>query len=652
MADVHLPLPIPGADRARAEATAIAAQLDDYVLPRLARLDAPLLVVVGGSTGAGKSTLVNSLVGRPVTSSGVIRPTTRHPVLVHNTEDAGWFTGQRILPGLARTTGEAGGGKALRLVAEPTLPRGLAILDAPDIDSVVDENRTLAGQLLAAADMWLFVTSAARYADAVPWDFLNGAAQRHVVVGVVLDRVPPAAMRDIPGHLGQMMAHRGLGSAPLFAVPETSVDAQGILPNAAVSPIRGWLAGLVANEQTRQQVVRATLSGAIDDTVRRAPAIATAVDEQVGAVTQLRDDANRAYDQAVKAVKLRTADGTLLRGEVLARWHEFVGTGEFMRAVENRISLLRDRLMAVFRGQRVEADHVKVAVESGLEALIIEEGRAAAERAEAAWRGDPAGRHVLESATVDLATPAHDFDDQVARMIREWQGAVFGMVSEESGPRRLTARYLALGVNGVAATLMVLIFSQTGGLTGAEVGIAGGSVALAQSLLEAVFGDENVRRMAKKAKDDLDERVEVLMSSALLRYHQTLVALQVRPQQSDEIRAAVRAVEAEAAGGLLPGMPVTAGGELPAAAGGELPAVPAGGPSTGTADEPAAMAGGTPTVDPPAGASDTARIPTGDTPALTAGDDPVRPADPAGLLRPEADWWRDHTEAAHLDQEK
>ena len=42
------------------------AQLDDYVLPRLATIDAPLLAVVGGSTGAGKSTLVNSLVGRGV----------------------------------------------------------------------------------------------------------------------------------------------------------------------------------------------------------------------------------------------------------------------------------------------------------------------------------------------------------------------------------------------------------------------------------------------------------------------------------------------------------------------------------------------------------------------------------------------------------
>ena len=59
-------------------------------------------------------------------------------------------------------------------MADDVIPPGLAILDAPDIDSVVAENRQLAAQLLAAADLWLFVTSAARYADAVPWDFLSG----------------------------------------------------------------------------------------------------------------------------------------------------------------------------------------------------------------------------------------------------------------------------------------------------------------------------------------------------------------------------------------------------------------------------------------------------------------------------------------------
>src|SRR4051794_32852268 len=92
LAGVLLPLNLPDADRARDAARQAVAQLDDYLLPRLGRLDAPLLVVVGGSTGAGKSTLVNSLVRAPVSAPGVLRPTTRSPTLVCHPDDATWFT--------------------------------------------------------------------------------------------------------------------------------------------------------------------------------------------------------------------------------------------------------------------------------------------------------------------------------------------------------------------------------------------------------------------------------------------------------------------------------------------------------------------------------------------------------------------------------
>src|SRR5215210_5762532 len=102
LAEVRLDLPVPGAAEARRVRDDLAAQVDDYLLPRLRQMDAPVLMVVGGSTGAGKSTLVNSLVGAVVSPAGVLRPTTRAPVLAHHPDDARWFDDQRILPGLAR----------------------------------------------------------------------------------------------------------------------------------------------------------------------------------------------------------------------------------------------------------------------------------------------------------------------------------------------------------------------------------------------------------------------------------------------------------------------------------------------------------------------------------------------------------------------
>lgn len=216
----ELPLDLPQVAEHRVTRRELVDQIEDYALPRLMSIEAPLLTVVGGSTGAGKSTLVNSLVGTRVTEPGVLRPTTRSPVLVHNPADAGWFAEDRILPDLARTDRSTADPRALQLVATDAIPQGLAVLDAPDIDSVDEDNRLLAAQLLAAADLWLFVTSAARYADQVPWDFLRAAAERSTAVAVVLDRTPgrdrrdqepPAHDAEHPGPQGLAFVHRDRG---------------------------------------------------------------------------------------------------------------------------------------------------------------------------------------------------------------------------------------------------------------------------------------------------------------------------------------------------------------------------------------------------------------------------------------------------------
>ncbi len=174
LAATSFPLDAAGVEHARSERAALIQQLEDYVIPRLLQIDAPLLVVVGGSTGAGKSTLVNSLVGRRVTESGVLRPTTRSPVLVHNPADAMWFGRDRLLPDLARTDRLATDQRTLQLVAATRRCRPASRSSTrPTSTPSKRRTRLLAGQLLSAADLWLFVTSAARYADQVPWEYLR-----------------------------------------------------------------------------------------------------------------------------------------------------------------------------------------------------------------------------------------------------------------------------------------------------------------------------------------------------------------------------------------------------------------------------------------------------------------------------------------------
>ena len=125
------PLPIEGADVLRQLAGSLAQQTRDYLIPRAARLDAPLLAVVGGSTGAGKSTLVNSLLRAQLTRPGVLRPTTKSPVLICHPDDEAWFRSDHVLPGLVRTDTQLHDSRALHVVAFDGLPPGLALLDAP-----------------------------------------------------------------------------------------------------------------------------------------------------------------------------------------------------------------------------------------------------------------------------------------------------------------------------------------------------------------------------------------------------------------------------------------------------------------------------------------------------------------------------------------
>lgn len=539
----RLPLELPDVEAARKERAGMVDQLDDYVLPRLLQIDAPLLTVVGGSTGAGKSTLVNSLVGERVTEPGVLRPTTRSPVLVHNPADADWFDKARILPDLERTSRSSADPGALQLVASEAIPRGLAVLDAPDIDSVEEQNRQLATQLLAAADLWLFVTSAARYADQVPWDFLKEAAGRSAAVAIVLDRTPPEAMTEVSGHLARMLMSRGLKDSPLFVVPESDVDEDGLLASEKVRDIRAWLGSLAADAEARDAVVRQTLEGAIRTVAQRAHVVADALGAQQEVVEKLHRETVTAYAKAATDVDTASADGTLLRGEVLSRWQEFVGTGELLKTLESKVSWLRDRVTNAIKGQPQQARRVTVAVESGLETLILEHAEAAAERCDAAWRTVPAGKVLLDEHRVDLSRASRDFRERTQRTIRDWQQGVLDMVRTEGADKRTTARFLAYGVNGLAVALMIVVFATTGGVTGGEVGITGGSAVLGQKVLEAVFGDQAVRRLALNAREDLRRRVGALLEEEQRRFEALLDELGIDPQAAEAVRSAARQVD-------------------------------------------------------------------------------------------------------------
>ncbi len=518
LAGLRLGLAVPGAAEATRTARAVVAQVDDYLLPRLEQLDAPLLTVVGGSTGAGKSTLVNSLVGLEVSAAGVLRPTTRAPVLVCAEADRAAFADERVLPSLARVTGGGPGGAGeLRLVPSAALPAGLALLDAPDVDSVVTANRDLSAQLLAAADLWVFVTTAARYADAVPWDLLRTAQERATALAVVLDRVPPEAVGEVRDDLQAMLDRAGLAGARLFVVEERPLVA-GRLPEDQVGPLRAWLTALAADAGARTAVVRQTLDGALDSLTGRVGAVVEAVAGQDDAARSLRAGAAAAYDEAVGDVDRGVRSGALLRGEVLARWQDLVGTGDWARGLETRVGRLRDRLTAAVTGRATAVEEVTGALEGDVEALLGAAADRAAERTATAWRATAGGSALLSAHERELERASPGFRAAAAEEVRAWQGRVLDLVREQGSDRRTTARLLSYGVNGTGLAVMVAVFAQTGGLTGTEVAVAGGTSALSQKVLEAVFGDAAVRRLTDLARADLQERSRGLLLAERQRF--------------------------------------------------------------------------------------------------------------------------------------
>lgn len=543
--DADLPFDVPGVDPLRESRSQLVDQLGDYLIPRMMTVDAPLLTVVGGSTGAGKSTLVNSLVGRRVTEPGVLRPTTRSPVLVHHPDDAAWFGQDRLLPDLRRLDVPSDDPAALQLVPADTIPRGLAILDAPDVDSVDKPNRELAAQLFAAADLWLFVTSAARYADQVPWESLRQAAERSTAVAVVLDRTHPDAIETVATHLARLLASRGLKDTPLFGVAEGVVDDEGLLPADLVADVRGWLESLASDVDARSSVVRASLEGSIKVLSRRSFAVADANEEQQVVAGELRAGVERAYDETCGEAVPALTDGSLLRGELLARWQDFVGTGELLRSLDTKVGVLRERLVSAVRGKPQQADRVVVALESALETVLVEHAEAAAERAAARWAAHDAGRAILDDEGGVLGRASADFRRRAERSVRAWQQGVSDRVREESGSLRTSARFLAYGVSGLGVSLMVTVLAADHPASTGD-GAAdprGGSARVGRKVLEAVLGAEVVGGLVAWARADLERRAQELLDGELGRYLVHVDVAGIDPGAAEALRTAARRID-------------------------------------------------------------------------------------------------------------
>ncbi len=563
---VPLVLAAPDIEAARAERLKLLSQIDDYLLPRLRQSGAPILVALVGSTGAGKSTLLNSLVGQQVSATGIRRPTTNSPVLACHPNDMRWFAENIFLPTLPRVRlqGLAMPGRdgLLVLAAAEGMPEGVAVLDTPDIDSVVKAHRDFANQFLDASDLWLFVTTARRYADGAVWEMLKDARNRGAALAIALSRVPPSASAELAAHFDAMLEANGLRDVRRFIIRETVVTEAQLPPDVA-TPIKEYLADTARRDDRRVAVLTQTMSGVLDTFRDRVPALADHAAAQLKISRDLRTAVANAYSAALAEFDEATRNGSLLRGEVMARWQDFAGTGDLLKALQVR----RGRGQAgKGKKQRLpaRAAALRAALDLSLESLVAAMADKAAEEAVAAWQENPAGAALLNrtptggpgetgadretdfvaSALADLGILDASADAEepgaaalgrssatlavrAERAVSTWQDHVLQLTRAENVTKRSIARVVSFDEASLAIVLAIAVLGYgasargLGGLSptaSTDAAAAEGTSEVPQRLLTSLFGAGLLRDIGSRVRQDLHDRVSLLFEEESRRF--------------------------------------------------------------------------------------------------------------------------------------
>ncbi len=541
-------------DEAQRRTRQLLDHLTGHVLPRALSLDAPLLVLLLGPTGAGKSSLLNALAGVPASPSGVIRPTTREVIVAARPGNRESLLGE----GAALAT--LAGGR-LRLVELDGMPDGIALLDSPDVDSIEHANRELTDRLAEAADLGIFVTTATRYADRVPWEVLARARDRGLPLVVVVNRMPAddADGATVLEDIQRLLAENGIAveeapertaegeaSSPgvdIVAIQEGALDPSvDGLAAAAVAPIRERMDALGSDREARRDLAARALAGSLTGLVPLVERVADDLEHEAIEADALHRVAAHAFTTEASALRERLKGGSFLRAEALRQWQAFVGADEITRFFSSGIGKIRGTLSALVRGTPpAPVAEVREDALADLTALARSHAGEAARRTATAWSEERSTTRLVAEDT-ELWSVSPGFDAELRSELEGWIASIAEDVQATGGQKRFLAKGASVGVNAAGIGVMLATFATTGGITGTEVGVAAGTAFLNQKLLEALFGEAAMVEMIGRARARLATIMEDAFARELARYERHVPDGEQLRAMAARLRAAAREV--------------------------------------------------------------------------------------------------------------